>query len=81
MVGLQEKDSSTESASSEAKPSYLCITPDLVWSDIEESVKFKYQVFIFACSKFFLHIILGMGFITHRVIVCIFQSIRRPFSL
>lgn len=40
MVGLQDKD-----ASSEAKPSYLCITPNLVWSDIEESVKFKYQVY------------------------------------
>ncbi|KAG0576037.1 hypothetical protein KC19_5G050100 [Ceratodon purpureus] len=35
------KSLSTEA--SEAKPSYLCITPDLVWSDIEESVKFKYQ--------------------------------------
>lgn len=43
---LQGKASSTESTSSEAKPSYLCITPDLVWSDVEESVKFKYQVFI-----------------------------------
>jgi hypothetical protein len=46
MVVHQGKAASKESASSGTKPSYLCITPDLVWSDIEESVKFKYQVFI-----------------------------------
>ena len=46
--------SSTESTSSETKPSYLCITPDLVWSDIEESVKFKYEVFISSVSNFCL---------------------------
>lgn len=37
------KSSSKESAQPETKPSYLCITPTLVWSDIEECVKFKYQ--------------------------------------
>lgn len=38
------KTSSTQSALSEIKPSYLCITPDLVWSHIEESVKFEYLI-------------------------------------
>lgn len=43
----QENTTLTEASSQDIRPSYLCITPDLVWSDIEESVKFKYQVCLF----------------------------------
>ncbi|CAK9277916.1 unnamed protein product [Sphagnum jensenii] len=34
---------SGEEVATEIQPSYLCITPTLVWTDIHEGVKFKYQ--------------------------------------
>jgi hypothetical protein len=55
-----------EEVATEIQPSYLCITPTLVWTDIHEGVKFKYQVWMTVKR---LHVeYLGIVFLT--LLVC-----------
>ncbi|KAH9555476.1 hypothetical protein CY35_08G115300 [Sphagnum magellanicum] len=40
----EKSEANSEEVATEIQPSYLCITPTLVWTDIHEGVKFKYQM-------------------------------------